>query len=189
MDLLSEALEYVIKALAVFGGVYSLIQLIDRLMRKPKISGNVDQYIDGTIVHPEHGRRIFLLLQMFVVNKSLHPTTIRSWNLHVKIGGQWVQGLPAAINRNFNIPDLPLQIDFYSARLYDHCAQHYLEYAKGVHGWLYFHFLDPDMTLEQFKGAQIKLVVTDALGWQYNIYDILRGEGKPSYYPGAGINL
>jgi hypothetical protein len=113
------------------------------------------------------------MLQVYLVNKRIKPTTVKGWRLEVDIKGQHYIAENWAIPDNFVVSDRavkPYPIDFSSCRLYDIAGLNLLRYGKGIRGWL--RFLVRGISGDDVSsGTKLKLVVKDALKGKHTIRD------------------
>jgi hypothetical protein len=183
---------WIIRIFITLGGFAGVTKILEWLFSGPKIIGEIEQTVFATV--SENGSVIgaHIMLQVYLVNKRIRPTTVRGWRLTVEIESKHYATEIWSIPENFVLSDKdgkPYPIDFAKSRLYDIAGMNLLEYGKGIRGWLRFVIRDASVSGPDLKsGATLKLVVIDALGRTHAIrHTTGRGSPKPGYYPGAGI--
>jgi hypothetical protein len=184
--------DWIIRIFALLGGATGIIRIGEWLLSRPKIIGEIEQSIIGTLHQGSDNALVGanLMLQLYVVNTRLRPTTVRGWHLDATVKGKRHTGETWAIPDNFVLREdngNVINIDWASARLYDKAATNLLEYGKGTRGWL--RFVIRGLTGDDLRvGGKLRITITDAVGKKHRIkYETSQGDGELRYYPGAGV--
>ena len=173
-----------VKAFWTIGGFAGVVKIIEWFVDEPKITGNIEQTICADENNPDGSYAgQALLLQIYLVNARMKPTTIKAFDISALVDGKWIVG------RNIQIPDrIPnVPVDFSKVRLYELVGLNLLEYGKGVRGWIRLRF--PGLRQDQLRSAPINIKLTDALGKKHTIHDKhqIVSQGL-SIYPGGGVS-
>ena len=186
--------EWILWFFALLGGGAGIIRILEWRFSKPKIVGEVEQSVIGTARRNNDNSLVgaHVMLQVYLVNTRIKPTTIKGWRLQAKINSKWCPAQIWAIPDNFTLDDDSgnrINIDWANSRLYDKAATDVLEYGKGVRGWL--RFLVPGVDGDHLRdGVELQLDITDSINRKHRIkHKTGSGISKLSYYPGAGIKV
>ncbi len=184
--------EWIIRIFALLGGATGIFQIVEWFFSRPKIIGEVEQSIIATARQGDDNALVgaHLMLQLYVVNARVRPTTVRGWHLDAIVRRKRHNAEIWAIPDNFVLRHdngNVINIDWASTRLYDKAAANLLEYGKGTRGWL--RFVIRGLTGDDLRvGAKLTITIIDAVGKKHRIkYKTRQGEGELQYYPGAGI--
>lgn len=184
--------DWIVFIFALLGGATGILRISEWLFSRPKIIGEIEQSAIGTARRGTDNTLVgaHLMLQVYIVNARLKPTTIKGWHLKARVKGKGNRAETWAIPDNFVLREddgTIINIDWPSARLYDKAATNLLEYEKGIRGWL--RFVVPGLTGDDLReGANLVITLTDAIGRKHRIkHKTGKGIATLSYYPGAGI--
>jgi hypothetical protein len=194
MPTLNHAWSLLLQLFALLGGATGIMKIIEWLLSKPKIIGQVERTIitgyvrnlpDGSNESGTH----FLLL-VYLTNGRIKPTTIRTFELVVEIDGKKLDARPMLIEPVIKL-EKQANIDWQTApRLYDIAPFNVVEWGKGMRGWLRFLLAGADWQ-KVTSGAKLTLILTDPMNRTYRIRYVTGKHSSDhlSYVPGAGFRF
>jgi hypothetical protein len=178
-----------------WGGVAGVTKILDLFFNRPKIIGEIETYVIGSMYDGAHrlvGAHCMLLI--YAVNTRVRPTTIRGFEVTAKTAdGQELEGKLYTIPDKFTLSEdaKPYPIDFSKARASDVFSSNLLEYSKGLRGWVRVMF--PDIEGDKLQhGASVRTTLIDALGKKHKLAKCITKTGKsiqPMSVPGAGYSV
>ena len=163
-----------------------MTKIIEWLLKGPKIIGEIEQNVLVDSVRPDGTPITHLFLQMYLVNKRVDPTTIKTFRISANINGTWTKGTNVHIEDGFKLPGVP--VDFPKARLYEIVGVNLMEYGKGVHGWMRVEFVG--IRPADIKRARLLIELRDAFNRKHTIRDNRDFKDATEglmFYPGAGV--
>lgn len=173
---------------AFLGAVTSFITVWQWWEDCPKIEGEVEQMIVGEIHEKGTGKflGVNVMMQVYLVNTRIHPTTIKGWDLKVQIDSQDIHAKMNIIPDDINLEGVG-PIDWSKNKLYDTAWKNTLEREKPMRGWLRFVFDGLDKK-KIVPGTKFTLTMTDSIGRTYFITYMYAGvNGQLMYYPDSGV--
>jgi hypothetical protein len=159
--------EWTTRIFAYLGGLLAIFKVWELLIGRPKIIGEVEQAIFGTISDRNTGELIGanLMLQLYLVAR-INPTTIKGWGLTVEIDGKKRQADHILIEDSLVLNDSKGQkipVDWKISRLPDIAWNKVLEHEKPIRGWIRFRLRG--IHGDSLKGnAKLIITMTDAMG-------------------------
>jgi hypothetical protein len=132
---------WLVRVLVALGGFSGLTKILEWIFRGPRITGSLRQvstgnfYVVGDNTNSMKYVGAHILLHVYVVNRRISPTTIKSFYVYAKLKGKWIRGTLLSIPVGFKLPEFPY-VDFSKSNLMDKTGLELLEYGKGVNGWL-----------------------------------------------------
>lgn len=170
-----------------------MTKILEWIFRGPKITGSMRQVITahaitytGTGTNTREYIGAHVLLHVYMVNRRIAPTTIKSFYVFAKIGGKWVKAQLLSIPEGFKLSECPY-IDFSRSVLADKAGLELLEYGKGVSGWLRVMF--KGIQRDDVLKVDYRIDAVDAFDHTHKI--ILKYKegriGDLDYFPGAGM--
>lgn len=176
----TEILRDIWRLFVTLGGLAFIKQIYDWTQRNPRLIGDIELIITGREITPL-GNYVgaHVMLEVYVVNRRIKPTTVRGTAVYARVGEEWKLATMRTIQDGFKLAEVP-EIDFSKSRLYEKMATNLLEYGRGVHGWLRVSF--PNLPIEQLNGARWRLEMVDAFGSKH----VIEHKEAPVHKDGVG---
>lgn len=84
---------WIVRVFIGLGGLAGINKIYEWLLRGPKIVGEIQSTIIGSLVRTSDNAEVggHVLALIYLVNKRINPATIKNFELSAKIDGRWVK--------------------------------------------------------------------------------------------------
>lgn len=186
--------EWSTRLFAWLGGIVAILRVFEWLFQRPRLVGEVEQIITGTMSDRTTGEiAANVMLELYLVNTRTAPTTVRGWKARATPAGSRKShdGVLTTIPDTFQLlqgDGSSIPIDWAKVRLYDLAWQNALGRERPMRGWLRFTFkgLHGDVLR---KECRFHITLIDARKRKH-VIKYISGRGQfdvVDYLPGGGV--